>query len=291
MNDHRWQGYTHAELYELLHQGPGPSASGDPSRRWRELERTFREIDDGMAAALNAVAADWQGEAAESVRRGLRPLREWVEDVSGAAGRMRQCSEQQADFVARARAEMPPPVRVTAEEPNGVTSALVHLFGGQTDYEVQEQRQHAAEQRAFDVMRRYQESSEANATALASFEAPPQVVVDAPSRAVAGGSGGDVTISWHRPPDGATTGRSWGAASSPGRATGSSSQATRGRAGTGRSTAPTPTPRAAVPRRVPRTEPEEEREVAVEATETEGGTSPFDEYRVSARPVIGGDPS
>ncbi|SDK56789.1 PPE family protein [Actinopolyspora mzabensis] len=303
MSDHRWQGYTHAELFELLHQGPGPSASGASAHRWRELETAFREIDDGMAATLKAVAADWEGEASDSVRRGLLPLREWADEVTLAATRMRQCSEHQAELVARARAEMPPPVRVTAEEPNAFTSTLVHLFGGQTDYELREQQQHAAEQRAFDVMRRYQAASEANTTSLASFETPPQVVVDAPSGSSPGGGGagrGDITISWTRSyPEGAGTG---GSGAGPGRsgagggnATPSSARpaegSTRGgslRSGS-RNGSASGTHGVAAPR-TSRAGWEEERDLSVEATESEGGTGPFDEHRVSARPVIGGEP-
>ncbi|GAB3548817.1 hypothetical protein J2S53_004053 [Actinopolyspora lacussalsi] len=297
MSDHRWQGYTHAELFELLHQGPGPSASGSSAHRWRELETAFREIDDGMAAALKAVAADWQGEAADSVRRGLLPLHEWADEVTLAAARMRQCSEHQAELVARARAEMPPPVRVTSEEPNAFTSTLVHLFGGQTDYELREQQQHAAEQRAFDVMRRYQAASETNTTSLASFETPPQVVVDAPAGAPSGGSGsgrGDITISWTRPhSEGAVTGRG---GAGGGNATPSSARPTGGSPGGGSprsgsvNGAPTSTHGTASPRSS-RLAREEESEISVEATESEGGTGPFDEHRVSARPVIGGEPS
>ncbi|WP_019855440.1 PPE domain-containing protein [Actinopolyspora mortivallis] len=294
MTDHRWQGYTHAELFELLHQGPGPSASGTCARRWSELGRALEEIDDDLLAALRSSGAEWQGEAAESARRALTPLENWAQRARQAAEWMRFCSEQQADFVARARAEMPAPVEITTERPNPVTSTLVHLFGGQTDYEQQEREQEAAEQRAFDVMRKYEDSSEANTTALASFEQPPGVVVDVPRTTSGSAPTGEITLSWGH------SGRG-GASVAPGASTGGTGTRSPGGARTagsgrpagavggphghgtgnaGRNTGGTTSSRDA----------EDEREESfVEVTDSPGGTGPFDEPRAPVRPVIGGD--
>ncbi|NHD19053.1 MULTISPECIES: PPE domain-containing protein [unclassified Actinopolyspora] len=292
MSDHRWQGYTHAELFEMLHQGPGPEASDPPARRWSELGRALEDIDSGMTAALRAAAEGWEGRASESARAALSPLGEWAGRAREAAERMRSCSEQQAECVAKARAEMPPPVEVRAEEPSGLTSALVHLFGGQTDYEQQERQQDAAEQRAFDVMRTYQASSEANATSLASFEQPPQLVVDVPRQpGPAGTSMRDVTISWGALPSGGTasapgspTGAGGSRSPGPGRDPGThSSGATRGdpaHARGGHAGGRVSSGRAG---------DEEDGEPVVEVTETAGEAGPFDEQRTYARPVIGGD--
>ncbi|WP_017973380.1 PPE domain-containing protein [Actinopolyspora halophila] len=282
MSDHRWQGYTHAELFEMLHQGPGPEASDSPVRRWSELGRALEDIDSGMVAALRAAAEDWEGRASESARNALSPLGEWAGRAREAAERMRSCSEQQAECVAKARAEMPPPVEVRAEEPSGLTSTLVHLFGGQTDYEQQERQQDAAEQRAFDVMRTYQASSEANATSLASFEQPPQLVVDVPRQPSSGGTQvGDVTISLGSSASsgtasgaGSATGRG-GATRSSGAANGGSSPARSGYTGD----------RA----RGEHAGDAEESEPVVEVTGTTGDSGPFDEQRTYTRPVIGGD--
>lgn len=204
MSEHRWQGYTHQELFDQINQGPGANGSSDSIQRWRELTHALSEIDTGLAAALTAAMGGWQGEAAENARGGVRPLGEWALQAQQAAETMRQRAEQQAEYVGKARTDMPPPVSVAAEDPGPVGSLLVHLFGGQSDYEVQEAKQDAAEQRAFEVMRTYESSSTANTTSLASFAAPPQVVVDAPRSTVAGPSGSlgqqGVTISWSAPP-------------------------------------------------------------------------------------------
>lgn len=286
MSDHRWQGYSHAELFEMLHQGPGPHASSSSAQRWADLRRALEEIDGGIGAALNAARADWHGRASDSAQQGLRPLGEWARQAQEAADRMRACSEQQADFIAKARAEMPPPRPCVAEEPNALGSMLVHLFGGQTDYEIQEQRQDAAEQRAFDVMRAYQESSEANTTSLAAFSAPPQVVVDTPAQQSPGGR--ELSIHWGQVNTGGRTTGSPASAKNSGstRATrsipmsrsGGSDSTTGARAG------------ASTSRHRSRLS-DEERQPPPAVTETVGDENGlFDEHRTLARPVIGGEP-
>lgn len=295
MTDHRWQGHTHSELFTQIHQGAGPDASTAAVLRWTELSRELDEIDAGVAAAMNAARGRWEGSAADSAQDGLRPLGEWTRTARDAAERMRACAEHQAELVARARAEMPPPVPVTAEDPGTARSLLVHLFGGQTDYEVQEARSDAAERRAFEVMRTYQAGSEANTTSLASFPAPPQVVVDAPPAPAPGqGQVGRqaVTITWtpstvpnQRAPSNTTrrgtpTPRPSGSARPGSRSPGTARPGARGGTATSGGSRPTS-------RRRETDDTDVDRSVTEEHGEP-GGL--FDEHRTASRPVIGGDP-
>lgn len=286
MSDHRWQGYAHPELFEQINQGPGAAGSADSVRRWSELTRALGDIDTGLASALITAMGGWQGVASDSARNGIRPLGEWAEQAQQAADAMRDRAEQQAGFVSKARSDMPPPVTVTAEEPGAAQSLLTHLFGGQSDYEAQETRQNAAEQRAFEVMRTYEASTEANTTSLASFAPPPQVVVDAPSNSGASPSSPgqqNVTISW-------------GAGHPVPAARMSSESATaRGTNPTGRHdrTSQTGGARGSAPAagasekssRRGRDEPVD-RQVTEEYGRSDGF---FDEPHTSSRPVIGGD--
>lgn len=177
MTDHRWQGYGHAELYARIHQGPGPNGSASSMNRWRELISALDEIDQDLHATLDGSAHAWEGAAADQARSGLSPLRAWAAHARSEAETMRLSAELQADYVAKARNDMPPPGVVTAEEPSTFGRQLTHLFGGQTDYEVQETAANAAEQKAFDVMAEYQASTESNTATLGRFTPPPEVVV------------------------------------------------------------------------------------------------------------------
>ncbi len=322
--DHRWQGYSHRELYEQIHQGPGAEASADPVRRWSELTTALAEIDSDLASALFRAMDGWQGEAAETTRSGLRPLGEWAGEVQEAARVMRDRAEEQAEHVGKARADMPPPVRVTAEDPGLAESLFTHLFSGQTDRETQEAAQDAAEQRAFDVMRTYESSTRANTTSLASFAPPPQVTVDAPpARPVPGGGVAQpgVTINW-APPVPATpstgTGSAFGRSTAAGRlgglravpglgTSGGSSSGGSGRSGsTGGSGSgrpgsgsggsgaggPASGPAGTAAARTPREQGRHDKSASESpVTEDSGeGSGFFDEPRTSSRPVIGGEP-
>lgn len=299
MSDHRWQGHTHSELYDRIHQGAGPDASTAAVRRWIALSNELDEIDSGVAAALNTARAEWEGSAANSAQDGLRPLAEWTRAARDAAERMRACAEHQAELVARARTEMPPPVPVTAEEPGAARSMLVHLFGGQTDYEAQEARSDAAERRAFQVMRTYQAGSEANTTSLASFPKPPQVVVDAPADPTpasgqAGGRGqagrAPVTVTWTPTTGGERRGpgshaRHGASGPRPGTASPDGSRSSGARAGTRDSDAGV---RGSRPARRDSGERETTGPVVTEEHDEHG--TPFDDRRTASRPVIGGEP-
>ncbi|MHA6802401.1 PPE domain-containing protein [Salinifilum ghardaiensis] len=302
MSDHRWQGYSHAELFAQINSGPGPDGSTDPARRWGELTRALDEIDEGIATAVRSAAADWEGAAADSARDGLRPLAEWAARARHAAATMRERAEQQAEFISRARRDMPPPVHVTAEEPGPATTLLTHLFGGQTDYEHQEARKAAAEQRAHDVMRSYESSTAANTTALAAFDRPPRPVVDAgtaPAPAPGGSAERAVTLSWTAAPGaGGATARP-GEQPLPGRAQPGAAAPSRGGTISG-ATAPSRTGTTSrTGTAVPRGGAGTSRDGADDGDEATGGTVTedlgrgggfFDAPHTTAVPVIGGDP-
>ncbi|GGM65991.1 hypothetical protein GCM10012275_40710 [Longimycelium tulufanense] len=187
MGDHRWRGYTHEELYRQIHAGPGPAASASSAGRWNELSKALGEIDGDLAAALERSGGSWEGAAADAARAGLNPLGQWASDAQHSAEVMRLSAELQADHVSKARADMPAPVEVTAEQPPAAVSGLVHLFGGQTDYERQEAAADAAEQKAFEVMATYEASTSSNTSTLSQFSPPPEIAVAGPAAALAVG--------------------------------------------------------------------------------------------------------
>ncbi|RJQ70748.1 PPE domain-containing protein [Pseudonocardiaceae bacterium YIM PH 21723] len=180
MGEHRWRGYSHEELYRQIHAGPGPNGSTTAIGRWQEMAKTLTEIDDDIKRMVRNGAVSWEGAAADQTRAGMTPLAQWAAEATANAESMKQHTEQQATNVGKARSDMPAPEQVTAEEPSRIKSAVVHLFGGQTDYERQEAAQAAAEQRAFEVMHNYETASLSTASALTPFSPAPQVVVDAP---------------------------------------------------------------------------------------------------------------
>lgn len=176
---HRWSGYSHEELYRQINSGPGPKASHASMERWQGVSTALTEINAELLAGVQRSGATWEGSAADHARGGLNPLAAWADDARTGAEVMRISAELQADYISKARSDMPPPVKVTAEEPNLLVSAFTNLVGGQTDYEKQEKAQNAAEQRAREVMTTYASSTVSNTTTLGQFHQPPQLVINA----------------------------------------------------------------------------------------------------------------
>jgi hypothetical protein len=176
---HRWNGYSHEELYRQINSGPGPKASHASMERWQGVSAALMEINDELHAGVLKSGATWEGKAADTARAGLNPLAAWADDARTGADVMRVSAEMQADFISKARTDMPAPVPVTAEDPGKILSALTHLVGGQTDYEVQEKAHSAAEQRAREVMATYASSTTTNTSTLGQFHQPPQLTISA----------------------------------------------------------------------------------------------------------------
>ncbi|WP_433265408.1 PPE domain-containing protein [Actinosynnema sp. CS-041913] len=189
---HRWSGYSHEELYDKINSGPGPKASHASMERWEGVSAALSEINSELHAGVLRSGASWEGSAADQARMGMNPLAAWADDARGGAEVMRLSAELQADYIAKARADMPPPVKVTAEDPGALLTGLTHLVGGQTDYEKQEKAHNAAEQRAREVMTTYASSTTSNVNTLGQFHQPPQLVINAADvvRNEAGGVGG-----------------------------------------------------------------------------------------------------
>ena len=85
MNDVRWEGLTHEEIYSRVHQGPGRVASADAEAAWGTVESTIRTVDDQLSRTVKQIGVDWQGSAADTVRGGMTVMSNWALDAAGDA--------------------------------------------------------------------------------------------------------------------------------------------------------------------------------------------------------------
>ena len=177
-SENRWQGYSHQELYNQLHTGPGANAAAPAADTWSGLSDALDELQQDISTGVSASGATWVGVAADSARDALGPLGDWAQQAAAAANMMRISTELQAGLLAKARADMPAPIPVTAEQPDGMVTALQHLIGEQTDHEIQEAASNAAEQKAFQVMAEYESGTTDNTSTLGDFGQPPELTVD-----------------------------------------------------------------------------------------------------------------
>lgn len=169
----RWQGYSHQELYDMLHSGPGAAASGGVADQWSELAGALTDIQQELNAGVRGSGATWVGTAGDAARGALGPLGEWAQQASTAADVMRISTELQGDLLGKARAAMPAPVPVPQQP-----GQIGQLLSAQIDYEVAEMANQVAEQQAYLVMAQYEAATGDNTSTLGDFGEPPTLVVD-----------------------------------------------------------------------------------------------------------------
>src|SRR5882672_8611221 len=182
----RWRGHSHPDLFNMINSGPGPEASAHQTDYWNKLTDELGTVDQHLNTALANLKATWEGPASDSANTGMTPLRQWAQDAQTGSTVMGVSTQDQAQFIASARAEMPPPVEVTTPAPStwdmagaGVAAVLgnpgpaVAVAQQAADHEQQEAAQNAAEQKAVDTMVTYDSNSTWNRDTLGTFVPPP----------------------------------------------------------------------------------------------------------------------
>lgn len=169
----RWQGYSHQQLYNMLHSGPGPAAAGMTADRWSGMAAALSDIQQDISSGVAASGAAWVGAAADSAQGALNPLGQWAEQASSAADVMRISAELQGDLLSKARADMPVPIAVPQQ-----TGQISQLVTAQVDYEMAEAASQVGAQLAFQVMAQYEAGTTDNTNTLGDFGEPPSLHVD-----------------------------------------------------------------------------------------------------------------
>ncbi|MBM7770101.1 hypothetical protein JOD54_000305 [Actinokineospora baliensis] len=172
----RWRGYSHKELYLMLHDGPGPQASAEPSRRWTELTATLNEVGHDLAAKLDGSAAVWAGRAAGAAKDRLTTLVSWARTASDESAAMREAVENQGDYIATARAEMPAPEGEQPIAPDPALAPAAQIAAVQNDAEPVEAARSAGAQKAFEVMAAYELSTKTNLEPRRGFPRPAELL-------------------------------------------------------------------------------------------------------------------
>ncbi|NKE55859.1 PPE domain-containing protein [Lentzea sp. PSKA42] len=235
MTDHRFQGYGHPELYNMINSGPGVSASIPVERSWKQIAATLAQIDGDLHQSLAKMGADWESDAGAAAQGALSPLAEWAGFAEQGATTMESSARLQGEYIADARKKMPEVVPVTTEKPGFMDIAvgaltgpvgMAHVVGQQVDHERQEAAADNAAAQAVKVMEDYQSDSRWNSSTLGEFPTPPQVVIDTPPPGDTGtgssragytstgvhspsGNTGTTTPSWTPPPAQPPVSQTW----------------------------------------------------------------------------------
>ena len=184
----------YAALYFRVNSGPGVSGLSEVASAHRDrIVGMFIEAEQMLIEALDRAGAIWDGPAADATQAGIRPMAGFSAEAADASNATAAAVQNEAEHFSWAKNSMPPPVEVTATD-NALERGWSHLWGNQTDKEIQEANAAAAEAEGFRVYGEYEAMSSGNLEAAGRYPTLPSTAfgVEDPTFADNRGVGGNL---------------------------------------------------------------------------------------------------
>lgn len=181
IGNHNFDAQSHRQLYDKIHGGPGHRAAEAVDEAWNAFRAVMGNAKSELESAIRDSRAVWIGAAGERFAAGSAPLVQWAEDARVAGVETHRAFSAQTSFYGGAKDRMPEPVEVTSTANDdfwGIPAGFLHLVGGQTDQDLQEQAANEAKREAVRVMNGYRDGTAAAVELLGAFTPPPQVVTE-----------------------------------------------------------------------------------------------------------------
>lgn len=188
-----FDSFDHKTIYGWMHAGDtlctpegnigGAKVEHNCQQAWDEFKKLMVEANQDVKDALAKASLEWEGAASASMQGGVMPLAQWAEDVHTAGGATGRSLEGQNTDVMLTANKVPPPVQVSSTANNdflGIPAGFTHLFGGQTDQDIQEQKAKEEKAKAVRAMQSYNTQTSGNTTALGQFTPPPSTTLEVP---------------------------------------------------------------------------------------------------------------
>jgi hypothetical protein len=119
-------GYSHHQLYAMLHAGEEETVRS-AADSWDGVAARLHEQAGNLEVKLAKFREQWQGGAAEQYQVMINDLAGGLRRIGDAAFAVRDIAHDSADALAKAKAEMPPPVAVPEISPMTVRLATAQL--------------------------------------------------------------------------------------------------------------------------------------------------------------------
>lgn len=182
MDETRWRGLTHEEIYSVAWSGSGPSGSAPASVMWTNAEARLRNIDQSVSSALKIIKASWEGTAAEKAGESLGKVGAWAIQAARNAARTADALDTQAQHVADMRNTLPPPPPPDplSDYPYLVSGPDAGVAAGLLEDQQQLDAKRAElAQQAVQAMKTYTTNSAQNKAHIYAFASPLPVTNDA----------------------------------------------------------------------------------------------------------------
>ncbi|GAB3909870.1 hypothetical protein GCM10029964_112370 [Kibdelosporangium lantanae] len=168
----RWRGFSHADLYTLLQNGPGAGASATPAGRWAAVSAALNDIHHDLSQVINQARSMWAGDAANAAFAQLSEIADWAAPAADAAAHIQSAMDQQAESMGRVRAAMPAPSGKPTPEPDPLLGPVLQVVGLQSDHERIDLATTDDARKAFQAMLAYQNDTTATMDALPAYPEP-----------------------------------------------------------------------------------------------------------------------
>lgn len=173
----RYESYSHEAMTAEVARGNDPVAASELGAAWAGLAERLAESADLLASMAGLSRESWEGQAGDAVRDTFARAAEWSRKAGDAFSGLAGAIAEQAGIAARARAEMPPPVRYDPVEMIRAAAGggdVLELLGLSETMDQRRAAAEAARLRAVDVMNSRDAALRASVPAVA-FEAPPSL--------------------------------------------------------------------------------------------------------------------
>ncbi|MFC0112771.1 PPE domain-containing protein [Kibdelosporangium aridum] len=170
-----YQQYEHEALEDMVKKGVNPGAVGTVGAMWLDAGNRMVQFQTDVVKAISNSEADWRGQAAESARKFMTDVGNWVGKAGQSAQLAGTQTQQYSAALETAKNSMPPPVDFNVDAANADLRNTTNPFAYAVKfgtYMHKYNQQQEAKQQAVQVVGTY-DSALGGASTMPAFAPPP----------------------------------------------------------------------------------------------------------------------
>lgn len=179
----RWEGVSHRQIWDWVHNGPGAPAVTPAFDAVFALASELADADVDLAAAAGSAGGEWQGNAAESFLASMSGASAWAGDAQGQMHADSATATTHGSDYGHARNSVPELTDTSmhwydyAQEAGRFVAPLTSFIA--TDQERREAAEQEAAETARRAMQQYEAQAQANTGSVSPLAPVPPIAVQA----------------------------------------------------------------------------------------------------------------